>query len=121
MRKYLSNVHKMEGAHVQCMSNHYGRFEFEGIKTVVVTDYANQTLPSHFGCKKCLSPTPVKMRKYLTNVHKIAGAHLQYMINHYGKFEYKGINLVVVTDHTNQTLPSHFGWEKCLSPTPVKM
>ena len=23
MRKYLSNVHKMEGANLQCMNNHY--------------------------------------------------------------------------------------------------
>ena len=43
MRKYLSNVHKMEGAHLQCMNNHYGKFEYKGMKTVGDTDYTNQT------------------------------------------------------------------------------
>ena len=57
------------------------------MKTVGVTDYTNQTLPTHYGWKKCLSPTPVKMRKYLSNVHKIEGAHLQYVNSHYAKFE----------------------------------
>ena len=31
---------------------------------------------------------PSKMRKYLSNVHKMAGAHLQCVNNHYAKFEY---------------------------------
>ena len=61
------------------------------------------------------------MRKYLSNVHKIGGAHLQYVNNHYAKFEYKRLKTVGVTDYTNQTTPTHFGWKKkCLSPTPVK-
>ena len=29
------------------------------------------------------------MRKYSRNVHKIEGAHLQYVNNHYAQFEYK--------------------------------
>ena len=41
MRKYLSNVHKMGGAHLQCMNNHYAKFEYKGMKTVGVTDYTN--------------------------------------------------------------------------------
>ena len=28
IRKYLSNVHKIRGAHVQCMNNHYAKFEY---------------------------------------------------------------------------------------------
>ena len=28
IRKYLSNVHKIVGAHVQCMNNHYAKFEY---------------------------------------------------------------------------------------------
>ena len=87
MRKYLTNVHKIEGAHLQCMINHYGKFEYKGISLVVVTDHTNQTLPSHFGWGKCLSPTPVKIYNYLSNVHKIDGAHCQYVNNHYAKFE----------------------------------
>ena len=30
--KYLSNVHKIGGAHLQCKSNHYAKFEYEGMK-----------------------------------------------------------------------------------------
>ena len=43
MRKYLSNVHKMEGAHLQCMNNLKAKFEHKGMKIVGVTDYTNQT------------------------------------------------------------------------------
>ena len=46
------------------------------------------------------------------NVYKIVGAHLQYVNNHYAKFEYKRTKTVGVTDYTNQTPPMHFGWEK---------
>ena len=46
---------------------------------------------------------PSKMRKYLSNVHKIGGAHLQCVNNHCAKFEYKGMKSVGVTDYTNQT------------------
>ena len=52
------------------------------MKTILVTDYTNLTPPTHCGWKKCLSSTAVKMRKYLSNVHKIEGAHLQCMSNH---------------------------------------
>ena len=48
--------------------------------------------------KKSLSSTPVKKN---WNVHKIGGAHLQCVNNHYAKFEYKGMNTVGVSDYTN--------------------
>ena len=51
--------------------------------------------------KKCLSSTALKIRKYLSNVHKMGGAHHQYVNNHYAKFEYKVVNTVGVTDYTN--------------------
>ena len=51
MRKYLSNVHKVGGAHFQCVNNHYAKFEYKGMKTVGVTDYTNQTPAKHFGLK----------------------------------------------------------------------
>ena len=51
MRKYLSSVHKMVGAHLLCVNNHYAKFEYKGMKTVVVTDYTNQTPSKHFGRK----------------------------------------------------------------------
>ena len=48
---------------LQCMNNHYAKFEYKGMKTVGVTDYTNLTPPMHFGRKKCLSSTPVKNKK----------------------------------------------------------
>ena len=27
------------GAHLQCVNNHYGKFEYKGIKSVLITDY----------------------------------------------------------------------------------
>ena len=37
-------MHKIGGAHVQCMENHYAKFEYKGMKTVGVTDYTNLPL-----------------------------------------------------------------------------
>ena len=53
-------------------------------------------------------------------MHKIGGAHLQCVNNHYVKYEYKGMDTVGVTDYTNYAPPKHFGWKNCLSPTPLK-
>ena len=75
-------MHKIGGAHLQCMSNHYAKFEYKGMQTVGVTDYTNQTPCKHFREEKCLISTPVKMRKYLSRVHKIGGAHLHCVNNH---------------------------------------
>ena len=27
------------GAHLQCVNNHYGKFEYKGMKSVLITDY----------------------------------------------------------------------------------
>ena len=50
----------MEGAHLQCVNNHYAKFEYKVMNTVGVTDYTNYAPPKHYGWKKCLSLTPVK-------------------------------------------------------------
>ena len=50
--------------------------------TVGVTDYTNYAPPKHFGWKNCPSPTPLKNEIKLWNLHKIGGAHLQYVYNH---------------------------------------
>ena len=63
MRKYLSNMHKIVGAHFQCV-NDYAKFVYKGMKTVGVTHYAKQTPSKYFGWKTCLSSTPPKLRKY---------------------------------------------------------
>ena len=77
------------------MNNHNAKFEYKGMKTVGVTDYTNLTPPMHFGRKKCLSSTPVKNEKiFISNVHIIGGAHLQYVNNHYAKFRYKGMKTI---------------------------
>ena len=57
------------------------------MKNVAVTDYINQTSPSISNGKNVYVQNPSKMRKYLTNVHNIEGAHLQCVNNHYSKYE----------------------------------
>ena len=42
----------MEGAHVQCVNNHYAKFEYKEMKTVGYTDYTNQDTPLAFGIDK---------------------------------------------------------------------
>ena len=51
-------------------------------------------------------------------MHKIAGAHLQYVNKHYAKFEYKGMKSFGVTDYTNQALSKHFGRKMSKFNTP---
>ena len=34
LRKYLSNVHKIRDAHLQCVNNNYAKFEYKGMKIV---------------------------------------------------------------------------------------
>ena len=65
----------MRGADFQCVNNHYAKFEYIEINTVVVTDYTNYTPPKHCGWKKCLSSTLLKNEKKLWTVHKIEGTH----------------------------------------------
>ena len=64
------------GAHLQCVNNHYAKFEYKGMKTVGVADYTNQTPLRISDEKMSKLTTPQKMRKYLSNMHKIGGAHL---------------------------------------------
>ena len=37
----MKQSHKVEGAHLQCVNNHYAKFEYKGMNTVGVTDYTN--------------------------------------------------------------------------------
>ena len=37
--KTMKQSHKIEGAHLQCVNNHYAKFEYKGMNTVGVTDY----------------------------------------------------------------------------------
>ena len=41
----------IRGAHLQCINNYYAKIEYEGMKTVGVTDFTNKTPPAHFGWK----------------------------------------------------------------------
>ena len=83
------------------MTNHYEKFEYKRMNTVEVTYFTNKASPKHLGRKKMSKfNTQTKIEKYLLNVHKMVGAHLQCVYNHYAKFEYKVINTVGVTDYT---------------------
>ena len=71
MIKYLSNVHKIEGANLQCVNDHYAKFECKEIRTVGVTDYTNQTPPKQFGRKKMSkfnTPPPPPQKE---NIHEM--------------------------------------------------
>ena len=46
--------------HLQCVKNHYGKFEYKGMITRGVSDYTNYAPPKHFGKKQCLCSPPVK-------------------------------------------------------------
>ena len=54
--------------------------------------------------------TRQKLVKIL-NVHKMGGANLQTVHNHYAKFEFIGMNTIGVTDYTNLAPTKHFGWK----------
>ena len=56
MRKYLSNVHKIGGAHLQCIDNHLAKFEYKGMKTVGITDY-NTRHPKSVADRRTDKPT----------------------------------------------------------------
>ena len=60
------------------------KFKYEGMKTAGVVDYTSQTPTKHFKWIKYLCPTDLKIRKYLSNVHKIG----ECMNIHHAKFEY---------------------------------
>ena len=34
-------MHKIGGAHLQCVNNHYAKFELKGLNTVRVSEYTN--------------------------------------------------------------------------------
>ena len=47
MEKYLFNVQKMGGAHLQCVNDHCAKFEYKVMKTVGYSDYTNYAPPKH--------------------------------------------------------------------------
>ena len=34
-------MHKIRGAHLQCVNKHYAKFEYKGMNTLGVSDYTN--------------------------------------------------------------------------------
>ena len=100
MRKYLSNVHKIEGAHLQRVKNHYAKFEYIGLETFGVTDYTNQTPSKHFGWKKCLSSTPPMNEKIFMKCAQNRKCTSSMCEHHYTKFEYKTMKTFGVTNYT---------------------
>ena len=61
---------KIEGAHLQCVNNHYAKFEYKGINTLGVTEYTNLAPPKNFEWRKCLSSTTVKNEKKIETCTK---------------------------------------------------
>ena len=37
----MKQLQKIDGEHLQCVNNHYAKFEYKGMNTVGVTDYTN--------------------------------------------------------------------------------
>ena len=62
-KKIFMKVFYVRGAHLQCVNNHYAKYENKRMKTFGVTDYTNQTPPTHFRWKNVLSSTFVKNEK----------------------------------------------------------
>ena len=73
--------------YLQCVNNHYAKFEYRGMKTVGVTYYTNQISPKHSDGKKMSMFNTPKSKKYLSNVQNMQGAYLQRVNNHSEKFE----------------------------------
>ena len=67
MSCYLINKPKLcPSAHLQCVNNHYAKFEYKGTKTVGVTDYTQITQ-----CKHSKGGVDVIMSKFNTQKNKI--------------------------------------------------
>ena len=80
------------------------------MKTAGVSDYTNQTTPNrHFGWIKCINPTSLKNKKIFNNVHKMGGAYLQCVNNHYAKFENKEMKQLELQITQNRHHQSIFG------------
>ena len=74
--------------HVQYVNNHKVlSLNMKDLK-LLESQITQTRHPLVFQMDKISSSTGVKIRKYLSNVHKIEGAHVQCMNNHYAKFEY---------------------------------
>ena len=99
---------QMRGAHLQCVNNHYAKFENKEMKTVGVTDYTNWAPSKHFYGGKTKFKTP-KMNKKQDQTLLwtcVASEFLQCVNNHYAKFEYKGMKYVSITDYTQINIVS---------------
>ena len=56
-------MHKIRGAHLQCVNNHYAKFEYKRNENYLSYRLHKPDTPMHFGRKKYLSSTPVKNKK----------------------------------------------------------
>ena len=68
LRKYLSNVHKIRDAHIQCVNNHYAKFEYKGKKCLSYRLHRPDAILA-FWKKICLSATPLKNKKL--DIHEL--------------------------------------------------
>ena len=93
-------MHKIGGAHIHCVNY---IMQSLNVKEWILLEFQFTLVkaPEAFRKGKNVCSTPFKIKKNKINVHKIEGANLQCVNNHYAKFEYKGMNTVGVTDYTN--------------------
>ena len=96
-------MHKIEGAHLQCVTNPFAKYEYKRMKTFGVTDYTNQHHQRVFDVKMSLTSTPRKNEKVFMKCAQ----------NHYTKFEYKGMKKFGVTLYIN------WAPQKCCGRTDV--
>ena len=61
-------MHKIRGAHHQCVNNHYAKFEYKGVTTVEATDNTNQTPSKHFEQKKMSKFKTLKSEKNIREI-----------------------------------------------------
>ena len=114
-------MYKIDGAHLQCVNNHYAKFEYKKMKTVGVTDYANQTHPYAFRMEKMSKFNTCKNKKIFIKCAQNMRCTSSMCEQSLCSLKIKKKKTVGVTDYTNQKPSKHFWTEKCLSSTTLKI
>ena len=107
-------------AHLQCLNNHYAKFEYKGMKSVCDTDNT-LTQSKHSKGDVDVIMSKFNTPKYLVKRTQKYGVHVKCVNNHNGQFEYKGMKTACVTDYTNQTPSKYFGQRNVYDQHPSKL
>ena len=76
------NVHTIRGAHLQCMEQSLCKDKIKRNEICVSYRLHKPGTPYAFRMEKMSKFNTLKNEKYLSNEHRIRGAHLQCMNNH---------------------------------------